>query len=139
MRQYIPAFLLTLTAFAPFPLAGCDMLAKLKGGGDAGADAEVSATIDAEVPVVVAEDAAAAPPSSLVTAAPTITPTAAPKAVTDAGAKADAAAIVDAAATADASVAPVPTPTFKIPPGLLDGGLRLLRPDGGALKVPWQR
>jgi hypothetical protein len=138
MRRYIPALLLALAAVAPFPLAGCDALKKLKGGGgDAGgdADAEVASVVAAVDAAPVAEetvDAAAVPvPTTTLTAVPTR-----PAAVTDAG-KTDSGAkpIVDAGtAKSDAGPAPIPTPTFTIPPNLRD-----LRFDGGALKPPWQK
>ena len=48
MRRYLPAFILAL-AIAPFPLAGCDMINKLKGGSD---DAGLDAALEAAAVVV---------------------------------------------------------------------------------------
>ncbi|MDF2693067.1 MAG: hypothetical protein K0S65_1450 [Labilithrix sp.] len=131
MRRYLPAFILAL-AIAPFPLAGCDLINKLKGGGeDAGADAALEAA--------VVEDAApAVEPAPTVDAAPAPTTTLAPTptinrpVVTDAGVK-DAAVAVDAGpAPVDAGPAPAPTPTLKFP--IFDGGL--FRFDAGGLRLP---
>ena len=153
MRRYIPALLLALAAIAPFPLAGCDIINKLKGGGeeDAGLEASVEADVDAgeeQAPPPADTDAAPAPTTTLTTVTPTSTTTVRPATdasapATDAGAApvADAAAPTPAAdagaAKADAGPAPAPTPTLKIPQGLFDaGGLRF---DAGGFKPPWQQ
>ncbi|OJY25954.1 MAG: hypothetical protein BGO98_35785 [Myxococcales bacterium 68-20] len=154
MRRYIPALLLTLTAIA-FPLAGCsELIDKLKNrgaGDDGGADAAVAElTADAETaPAPAPTETAAEPiPTTTTTAAPTIAPTttattkpvATDAGVVDSGAKvvdAAAPAVTDAGATktdSGAAPAPVPTPTFKLPSGLLDGGL--FRFDAGGFRLP---
>lgn len=152
MRRYIPALLLSLAAFGPFALTGCnDLISKLKGGGgdDAGEapDAEVAATPAADETGAPADTATATatttaePTPTEVTPTPTLTNTVRPPVVTDAGtATVDAAApaLVDAGAKpADAGAAPAPTPTL-VPtlrlPNLLDAGLRF---DAGGFKPPW--
>jgi hypothetical protein len=128
MRRYLPAFVLAL-AIAPFPLAGCDLINKLKGGGeDAGLDAAAAADAAEDVapPPAPTEDAATPAPTTTLTAVPTTT-VVRPVVVADAGTDArvsDAAAPVDAgSATVDAGgPAPVPTPTLKFPNIKLDGG-----------------
>lgn len=133
MRRYLPAFLLVLLIFAPFPIAGCDLIAKLKGA-DGGID---GATISTDASAVVTSTTTTpqvteTPPPA---PRPTVTSTARPTA--DAG-RTDAA--IDATAPAvdagrDSGPAPVPTPTFRIPTQFLDGGL--LRIDAGNFKPPW--
>jgi hypothetical protein len=135
MRTPLPAALLLLLLLSAFALttAGCDLVAKLKGHGDAGAlDAEaldaapvVDAPDGATGPVEGPTDAGAAPTPTVTTAATT---TAHPVVVVDAGAKTDAghdagAVIVDAGLKADAAgPAPAPTPTLRLPRFRLDGG-----------------
>ncbi|MBX3209154.1 MAG: hypothetical protein KF764_29240 [Labilithrix sp.] len=152
MRRYIPALLLTLAAIAPFPLAGCDILNKLKGGGDdAGAEAAAEAPDAEAAPAETDTAPVPAPTTTLTTVTPTATSTAVRPAATDAGAvdaaivdsggatvvvDAGAPVVVDAgAAKTDAGPAPAPTPTLKIPQNLFDGGLRF---DAGGFKPPWQ-
>lgn len=128
-RNPLPTLLLVSAA-----LAGCDLVAKLKGEADAG---------DAGTPVgVAAVDAAAAPPTAAPTAEPPPTaatattlptgptPTAAPTAKpVDAGAPKDA-----GAAPKDGGPAPAPTPTLNLP-NLFDGGG--IKFDAGGFKPPW--
>jgi hypothetical protein len=131
MRRYIPALLLALTAFA-LPLAGCDLIAKMKGGADAGADATVEAVVDA-APAPTAEAVADAAPTTL-----PVVPTAAKAVVHAADASADAAHAVDASITpADAGGLVIPNPKIPLPVFQLDGGLRsLLNPDAGLIRRP---
>ena len=136
MRRYLPAFLLLLAGIAPFPLAGCDMLNKLKGGGDGGLDAAALITVlpDAAVapavPTDVTADAAPLPAATTTTIAPVV-PTVHPI-VTDAGVKLDAGA---AKIDAGPGPAPAPTPTLRIPTNLFDaGGIKF---DAGGFKPPW--
>jgi hypothetical protein len=138
MRRYIPALLLALAAIAPFPLAGCDLITKLKGGGgeDAASDAAVAAPeVDAAEAAPVAETDAET--ATLDAAVPTTVKVVKPV-VVDAAATVDAAVpvVVDASAptVTDSGVAPAPTPTLRLPRGLLDGGL--FRIDAGGLKLP---
>ncbi len=139
MRRYLPALLLALAAFAPFPLAGCDLIDKLKAGkADAGDDAAATTAapvVDADAGVVPPVDTATATADAATPVAPTTTGTVRPVVVTDAGVRVDAAApIVDAGAKpADAGPAPAPTPTLKLPG--IDGGF--LRFDAGGLKLPF--
>ncbi len=151
MRRYIPALLLALAAFAPFPLAGCtDLVNKLKGnkGEDASAEAAVAATPDPEADAAEpAETATATAPTTTTLATATATTTAA-KPVdagsTDAAAKADAAVAdagavaTDAGAKTDGGPAPAPTPTLKIPNLFDGGGIRF--DAGGGFKPPiWNK
>lgn len=150
MRRYIPALLLTLTAFA-FPLAGCsELIDKLKnrGAGDDGGAEAAAAELTADAETAPAPTETAAEPIPTTTTAPTVAPTttatttkpvATDAGVVDSGAKVDAAApaVTDAGATktdSGAAPAPAPTPTFKIPHGLLDGGL--FRFDAGGFRLP---
>lgn len=137
MRRYIPALLLLSSPFAIASIAGCDMLNKLKGGGDdAGTDAAI-------VPVTTAAPAgeagaAAVPTTATTTTALPTTPTPVVKTVvkTDGGVVVDAGApVVDAGKAADGGPAPAPTPTFKLP-GFDAGGLKF---DAGGLKLPWKQ
>lgn len=150
MRRYIPALLLTLVALSPFPLGGCDMLAKLKrGSGDAGDDAAAAVAVADEGGA--ATETATPPPTTPTTpttpTAPTLTAgtpahtatTVRPVTVSDAGVKVDAAApVADAGAVKADAAAPSPLPTPTLPLSrLLDGGL--LRFDAGAFKPPWMK
>lgn len=121
--------MLLVTSALALATAGCDILNKLKGGGDAGVDGEAAAAVadgGATAPVA-AGDAGAATPTTTTTAAPTGT---VHRVVGDAGVHADA-----GAATLDGGgPAPAPTPTLKLPPGLFDGGLKGF--DAGGLKLP---
>jgi hypothetical protein len=150
MRRYIPALLLSLAAFGPFALTGCnDLISKLKGGGDDAGEAPDSkvATTPADngdAPAGTATATATAEPTPMPTEVkptPTLTTTVRAPVVTDAGkATVDAAApaVVDAGAKpapADAGPAPAPTPTLRLA-NFFDGGLRF---DAGGFKPPWVR
>lgn len=138
MRRYLPGLLLTLVAIAPFPLSGCDLISKLRGGDDAGTDAAAEAAVVTTdtAPTTTTTDTVAPPPTTTLTPTPTAIPTTTTvKPVTKDGGS-DAATVADAGAKPD-SAAPIPTPTFTIPSGLFDGGM--LRFDAGGWKPPWQK
>lgn len=138
MRRYIPALLLALVALAPFPLAGCDMIAKLKGGdADAGSDAAVvvAAGDDAAVAVAVV-DGAAVTPTGTAPPLPTGTFTTVKPVVKADGGVVDAAVapVADAGAPKpDGGPAPTPTPTFTIPNLFDAGGFKF---DAGGFRPP---
>jgi hypothetical protein len=135
--RYLPALLLVLVAAAPFPLAGCDMIAKMRGGDDAGSDAAIVALPAVDAAAAAATDAgAAATPTGTAPPLPTGTVTGVRPVVKADGGVADAsvAPVVDAGAPkTDGGPAPTPTPTFTIPTNLFDGGFRF---DAGGFKPP---
>jgi hypothetical protein len=110
------------------------MIAKMKGGDDAGSDAAIAA-------LPVADDAAAAAtdtaPATATTTAPPLTTgtlTAVKPAVKTDGGAAPVVADAGAPAKTDGGPAPTPTPTFTIPTNLFDGGA--FRFDAGGFKPP---
>lgn len=134
MRRYIPALLLVLTAFAPIPLTGCDLINKLKGGSAEDAAAEAAA------PVVETVDAAPVPEVLDAAPATTVTTPTATKIVTKpADGGVDAAVVVDAAAPVDASAAIADAAAAVADAAAQltrDGGPRLIIPRGLIKKKP---
>lgn len=135
MRRYIPALLLVLTAFAPIPLTGCDLIKKLKG------DTAEDAAAEAAAPVAEVVDAA--PAAEVLDAAPALTPTTTATAAkvvtkpTDAGVT--DASVADAARPADASAA-IADAAAQIADAAAqltrDGGPRIIIPRGLIKKAP---
>lgn len=142
MRRTLPALLAT-AVLAPLPLAGCDLIEKLKGGGavDAGDGAVAPTLAPTALPAGTAADTGAtSPPATPLTTTTTTSTLRAvrPVVAADAGTRGDAAApvpVIDAGAgKADAGTpSPLPTPTLNLP-NLLDGGFKL---DAGGFKPPW--